>query len=262
MVVLQCRGGGAFLKRGPPVRTRTLRGNSRGGGDDCEGEVGLHRDLAVDVRLALHLADAELLLEDLHLHLHHEDVARDEGLLPAHVVDAPEEEVLPLLGQRRLESNEPPELRHSLDLKHSRHDRVIREVSGELRLVGGDALDAHRALARDVLEDLVHEEEGIPVGDDLADVPVSSNRRRVRDGRRDRHGARADLVRDLGLGGVVRHAQPEGGDRRRATAGDRGGGALGEAHRGAERGERRDGRRRDRREGQSTNPHDPGGPSF
>eukprot|EP00960_Hanusia_phi_P031645 749407-Hanusia_phi.AAC.3 len=64
--------------------------------------------------------------------------------------------------RKHLERNNASELRHRLDLHDSRHDRTVREVTGELRLVGRDALHSHGHLPRDELQDLVDEKEGVP----------------------------------------------------------------------------------------------------
>merc|ERR1719389_715614 len=64
------------------------------------------------VAFALHLADAEALLEVGDMHFHHEHVAGHEGLPPLDVVNASEEEVLSRLRQRRLQSHEATKLSH------------------------------------------------------------------------------------------------------------------------------------------------------
>ena len=63
------------------------------------------------------------------------------------------------------------------NLEDAGHDGAVGEVAGELRLVGGDALDADRALPRHVLKDLVHEQERVAVGQDFADVCVDEDLR-------------------------------------------------------------------------------------
>jgi hypothetical protein len=47
-------------------------------------------------------------------------------------------------------------------LQDAGHDGAIGEMAGELRLIGGDALDSDSHLARDIFENFVHEEERIP----------------------------------------------------------------------------------------------------
>lgn len=75
----------------------------------------------------------------------------------------------------------------TVHLQDPRHDGQVREVASELGLVVGDALDADDALARYEVQDLVdqservsvrqhledvlgHREDGLRVGDALADV--------------------------------------------------------------------------------------------
>ena len=50
-------------------------------------------------------------------------------------------------------------LRHSLDLKHARHERPRREVAGEEVVVHSNVLDADSILSGNVLDNTVHEQK-------------------------------------------------------------------------------------------------------
>merc|ERR1719426_481931 len=135
--------------------------------DHSELEVSLDDQLAIDVALALHLHEAELRLECREFHLHDERVARDHGAAPLDVVHTGEEEITFAVRDRLLQRDHAADLRHGLDLQHTRHDRPVREVAVEELLVRRHLLHADGLLAWDELDDLVDEEKGIPVREDV-----------------------------------------------------------------------------------------------
>jgi|TARA_B100001996_G_scaffold93333_1_gene69695 hypothetical protein len=61
---------------------------------ECEREFGLARELVADEALALHLGDAEALVELGEDNLHHEGIARNDGATELDAIDAGEEELL------------------------------------------------------------------------------------------------------------------------------------------------------------------------
>lgn len=67
-------------------------------------------------------------------------------------------------------------LRHGFDDQHSRHDRLLREVSHEERFVHRDVLDAGDHRIVDV-EDTVHQQKRRAVGQHAADIVDVVNRR-------------------------------------------------------------------------------------
>lgn len=79
-------------------------------------------------------------------------------------------------------------------MQHAGHDGPVREVASELGLVGGDALDTDGILAGHALEDLVDEQEGVPVGEDLADGRVIREGLRVGKASRILLGERTNLL--------------------------------------------------------------------
>ena len=103
-------------------------------------------------------------------HLEAQRVAGQDRALEAAVVDAGEEAELAavLVGSDRTATARG--LGQRLDHEHTGHDRATGEVTGELRLVGGDLLDRHRALAGLELDHAVDEQERIPMRNDPHDV--------------------------------------------------------------------------------------------
>jgi hypothetical protein len=61
-------------------------------------------------------------------------------------------------------------LRHALDQKHARHDRIAREVPLKVRLVRGDVLDAGGGAVPVHVDDAVDKEERIAMWQQLEDV--------------------------------------------------------------------------------------------
>ena len=59
-----------------------------------EGELGLAREFLSHEALALHLGDAEALVELGEDNLHHEGIARNDGATELDAIDAGEEELL------------------------------------------------------------------------------------------------------------------------------------------------------------------------
>ncbi len=62
-------------------------------------------------------------------------------------------------------------------LKDTRHDRSIREMACELRLVRCDALDTNGSLPRHIFQNLVDEKKRVAMGKDLADISVDEDLR-------------------------------------------------------------------------------------
>ena len=83
------------------------------------------------------------------------------------------------------------------NLKDAGHDRSIREMARELRLVRCDALDANGALSRHIFQDLVDEKERVAVGKDLANISVDEDLKanRMRDSIYLQHNIRSLQVR-------------------------------------------------------------------
>jgi len=70
-----------------------------------------------------------------------------------------------------LEREDPPRLREGLHDQHPRHDRVSGEVPLEVRLVDRHVLDSDDPLPGFPLDDPVHEQERVPVRQQLHDFP-------------------------------------------------------------------------------------------
>ena len=67
---------------------------------------------------------------------------------------------------------------HGLDVEHAGHNGLLGEVSLEVGLVGGDVFDTDDVLLTHVY-DLVDQQEGVAVGEQLADAVVVHQRRDV-----------------------------------------------------------------------------------
>src|SRR5207253_9454771 len=96
-------------------------------------------------------------------------VAGLDDTLELAVVDAREERDLAAVRLIR-EHGDRSGLRDRLDREHARHHRPRREVPREPPVVGADRPPRDDALSRLQLENLVDEEERVPVRDDLLDL--------------------------------------------------------------------------------------------
>src|SRR5690606_13427470 len=109
---------------------------------------------------------ALLLLDDMELHA----VARHDRLAKAGVVDRHEiNKVRAALGLAR--TDRASRLRHALDEQNARHDRMLGEMPGELRLVDRYVLDADSRLVPVDLDDLVDQQERVTMGKQRKDLP-------------------------------------------------------------------------------------------
>mmetsp|Transcript_34151 Transcript_34151/g.79357 ORF Transcript_34151/g.79357 Transcript_34151/m.79357 type:complete len:280 (-) Transcript_34151:7-846(-) len=127
----------------------------------------LHRTLSIDIRPSSHLRDARSRAELQQLHLHDEGVARNHWPTELDAFDSCEEELTFAVGDRVLQAHEPAKLSHGLHHQDAGHDGPVREVASELRLVGSHVLHAHNLLSRLERHNLVHEKEGVSVGQHL-----------------------------------------------------------------------------------------------
>ena len=99
------------------------------------------------------LATLAFRLEDLHLHA--QGVAGHDGAAEARVFDGHEEHQFVGAVRHIVEHQDARGLRHGFDDQHAGHDGKIREMAGELGLIGGDALDADDAVGLH-FDDAVH----------------------------------------------------------------------------------------------------------
>ena len=131
----------------------------------------LRRDsvLAVDRGHGLAHAHRALLLDDLAGQLQH--ITGDHLLAEPCFLDAAEQGQLALVF-RQGQGTDGTYLGQGLNHQHAGHHRIAGEVALELGLVGRDALDALGPLARLHIDDLVHQQERIPVGNDLLNLAV------------------------------------------------------------------------------------------
>jgi hypothetical protein len=132
---------------------------------DNKGEVRLACELAVNVRLSGDLCNSKPCLVACEGSLHEKNISRHNRLPPTHIVDAAEEEIafLAAFTGNQIAHDDPARLRERFNLQHTWHDRPVREVALEKRLVNADRLHRHRALARLERNHLVHKKERVPV---------------------------------------------------------------------------------------------------
>src|SRR5215211_7331537 len=151
-----------FRSRGPPVPPLlSLHPLS-----ECEHQLGLTDALAISRRGTL--ASAGPALEACELDLHAQSIS-GENLPPEPDALYPGEE-----GERAaklLQGHYPncPYLRHRLYYEYPWHDRIIREVSLEEGFVLRDVLYPHGAHSRLYLRNPIHQQERVPVRDELPD---------------------------------------------------------------------------------------------
>ena len=102
-----------------------------------------------------------------------EHVARHDRLAELGLVDGQEvdERRLLLSARHRADAERARGLRHALEHQHARHHRIVGKMAEELRLVGGDVLDADAVFVAADLDDAVDQQERIAVrqrGEDFA----------------------------------------------------------------------------------------------
>lgn len=95
-------------------------------------------------------------------------IARQDGTAEASFVDTREVDVLAVAVLDLAEDEDTGDLSEGLDDQDSGHDGEVGEVAGEVRLVGGDVLDAGDVVVADV-EDTIDEQEGVAMGQQGAD---------------------------------------------------------------------------------------------
>src|SRR5690606_37110448 len=100
------------------------------------------------------------------LHRQGQGVAGAHGTAEAEIVDAGEEgQLARVFGHRQ--DGHGPYLGQGFHDQDTRHDGIGGKMTGEEGLVGGDVLDAYGPPARLQLQDAVHQQKGMPVGNDL-----------------------------------------------------------------------------------------------
>src|SRR3977135_3322705 len=128
-------------------------GADPGFGDPLAGDLGLAAEPPHGLALG-HL-----------LHMVFDRIARHDGLAEFRLVDGEEiDDLGPSPGRQRHDADGARGLRHALDQEDARKHRIAREMSEELRLVGGDVLDADGGFIAADLDDLVHHQERIAMG--------------------------------------------------------------------------------------------------
>ena len=91
-------------------------------------------------------------------------IARHDWLAKPGFVDPREINKLRLLAARmRVDAQNPRGLSHALDQKNPRHDRALREMSLELRLIDADILDADAGFLAPRLDHPVDHQKRIAV---------------------------------------------------------------------------------------------------
>lgn len=146
--------------------------------DQCKGEFfDTYSYLTSYISLSGHFCETEALIEVNQVHFHDEIIARSYGRLPSHAVYSCKEEnflFLRLLRDRGRERNDAAKLSHGFNHEHTWHNRPIRKMTSELRLVGSYALDSHCPLSRLKFHHLINEEEGITMGKDLRNLLIGN----------------------------------------------------------------------------------------
>ena len=140
---------------------------------DGERQRPANGELAVDRRARLAAADRAA--NGLERALERQLVAGTDDALEAHVVDAGEERE-PAAVRLLREHRDRARLGERLDHLHAGHDRVAGEVARAVLV--GHALARDDARARIELDDLVQEQKGVPVREDLFDRLPTEGRRR------------------------------------------------------------------------------------
>ena len=137
---------------------------------DHGAELGLGHDLAADLGFAAEPPHVLAPLDPGHVVLEH--VARHDGLAEFGLVDGQEVDERRLgLSRHRADAKRAGGLRHALQHQHARHHRIVGKMAEELRLVGGDVLDADAVFVAADFDDAVDQQERIAVrkrGEDFA----------------------------------------------------------------------------------------------
>src|SRR6516225_6928745 len=134
-------------------------------GDDA-GDDGFGNQLSIHGGPATHFAEVVAPAQDFHFDA--QLIARDYRSAKLGVFDTGK---VNQLFSRRLVTIEEDgsDLSHGLNHQHPRHYRRPGKVSLEEMLVNRDVFDAHDALGFE-FRDAIHQEKGIPVGQNLHDV--------------------------------------------------------------------------------------------
>ncbi|MNL23923.1 hypothetical protein D3C87_1453360 [compost metagenome] len=106
-------------------------------------------------------------------------IAGNDGSAEARVVDCHEIDEITAL-TLAAGADRTCRLGHGLDDQNARHDRAIREMTGEMRFVDRHVLDANRRIITIDLDDLVDEQERVTMRQKLHDFQnVSRAERRL-----------------------------------------------------------------------------------
>jgi hypothetical protein len=135
--------------------------------DEGEHDVATAGKITLDGCCSRSHADASADL--LQLDLEAKRIAGSDLTLESDVVDPREERQLISVIVRR-QYGDPADLGHRLDDEHPWHHRVTREVALEKGLVDRHLLDTHGAMGRGELDDSIHEEKGVAMGQDSLDA--------------------------------------------------------------------------------------------
>ena len=97
--------------------------------------------------------------------------SRAHGLAELHLVDGGKKHQLVIsITAKRDAHHAGSGLRHGLDDQDARHDRIVGEMPGEIRLADTDHLNANRAMIRNNLLDPFDQQHGRPVRDPFLDL--------------------------------------------------------------------------------------------
>src|ERR1035437_4326322 len=136
-------------------------------------DFGFGDDYAIHGGHTGHLGHAGFALEDLHLHA--QGVAGHHGAAEARGFDGHQEHQFIGAVRHIVEHQDARRLGHGLHDEHAGHDRKIREMAGDLGLVGGDALDADDAIGLH-LDDAVDQKKWVAMGQDGPNLVNVQNR--------------------------------------------------------------------------------------
>lgn len=134
-------------------------------GDEREHQLTLAGELAIDRGRRRTGADTAAKLPKLNRH--QQLIARFHLTFEADIIDASKECKLVLVFLEHLQ-RDTTGLRHRFNDQHTGHNRVLREVALEERLVGGDVLDTDGFHTWFELDDAINQQERITVRKQLA----------------------------------------------------------------------------------------------